>query len=84
MDEPSELDSQTRSLMQESLMKLWRDLKRPLYSYFDIDGQLSLPIVFCDGVTTRPGCRRSPRPLAIFSETTLLPEFLRSVKLALI
>ena len=88
MDEPfGALDSQTRSLMQDSLMKLWRDLKLTVvFVTHDIDEA----IILADRVLvmgSQPGRVVSdlsvnlPRDRS--SETTLLPEFLRLRKTCL-
>ena len=88
MDEPfGALDSQTRSLMQESLMKLWRDLKLTVvFVTHDIDEA----IILADRVLvmgSQPGRVVSDLPVNLprdrSSETTLLPEFLRLRKTCL-
>ena len=88
MDEPfGALDSQTRSLMQESLMKLWRDLKLTVvFVTHDIDEA----IILADRVLvmgSQPGRVVSDLPVNLprdrSSETTLLPEFLHLRKTCL-
>lgn len=88
MDEPfGALDSQTRSLMQDSLMRLWRDLKLTVvFVTHDIDEA----IILADRVLvmgSQPGrvvsdlSVKLPRERS--SDTTLLPEFLRLRKTCL-
>ena len=87
MDEPfGALDSQTRSLMQESLMKLWRDLKLTVvFVTHDIDEA----IILADRVLVMGHTGRVVSDLPVnlprdrSSETTLLPEFLRLRKTCL-
>ena len=88
MDEPfGALDSQTRSLMQESLMRLWKDLKLTVvFVTHDIDEA----ILLADRVLvmgSNPGRVVNDLPVHLprerSIETTLLPEFLRLRKTCL-
>ena len=81
MDEPfGALDSQTRSLMQENLLALWRDLHiTVVFVTHDIDEAVLLAdrILVMGSSPGRVVCSLDvslPRPRS--SESTLLPEFL--------
>ena len=88
MDEPfGALNSQTRSLMQDSLMRLWRDLRLTVvFVTHDIDEV----IILADRVLvmgSQPGRVVSDLPVNLLrersSKTTLLPDFLRLRKTCL-